>query len=140
METEERIAQFLEALPANKSQDIQLLRDEIHAKHPTQSVTFFDGKDAHGKVVANPTIGFGEHRLTYANGKSQDTFRLGISANATGISIYIIGIKDKNILNEKFGLRLGKAKITGYCIRFKSLADLNISVVEELFHFAFHQE
>ncbi|MEN9333853.1 MAG: hypothetical protein RLY35_1033 [Bacteroidota bacterium] len=139
MNTTEQIAAFLISLPANKVEELKELHQMILAKTGETLLHFFDGKNEEGKIVANPTIGFGQTRLTYANGSFQDTFRLGISANATGISIYIIGLKDKNILKEKFGPRIGKAKITGYCIRFKRLGDLDRTVLAELVAFAFHE-
>jgi hypothetical protein len=136
MNTTEQIAAFLISLPANKGEELKELHQMILAQTGETLLHYFDGKNEEGKVVANPTIGFGQTRLTYANGSFQDTFRLGISANATGISIYIIGLKDKNILQEKFGNRLGKAKITGYCVRFKKLGDLDKTVLAALISFA----
>ena len=53
-----------------------------------------------------------------------------MSANKTGISIYILGIKDKTYLAQTYGKELGKAKVTGYCIRFNKLKDINIKVLE----------
>jgi len=84
--------------------------------------------DDTGKVVANTTIGYGKHTLSYANGASKETFKLGLSANKTGISVYVMGIKDKTLLISLFGDRLGKAKVTGYCIRFGKLSDINVEI------------
>jgi hypothetical protein len=53
-----------------------------------------------------------------------------LSANTTGISVYILGIKDKKYLAKAYGKKLGKASVTGYCIRFKTLKDINIDVLE----------
>ena len=54
-----------------------------------------------------------------------------MSANTTGISIYIMGIKDKTFLTKAYGKKLGKASVTGYCIKFKTLKDINIDILEE---------
>jgi hypothetical protein len=51
-------------------------------------------------------------------------------ANKTGISVYILGIKDKKYLAITYGKKLGKASVTGYCIRFKKLKDINIDTLE----------
>ncbi len=136
MDTKEQIAAYLTILPSPKGGEMTELYQMILVEMGKPKLHFFDGKNEDGKVVANPTIGFGQCRLNYANGSFQDTFRLGISSNATGISIYIIGLKDKNILQEKFGARLGKAKITGYCVRFKKLGDLDKMVLAALISFA----
>jgi hypothetical protein len=44
-----------------------------------------------------------------------------MSANTTGISIYILGIEDKTYLAQTYGKTLGKASVSGYCIKFKDL-------------------
>jgi len=53
-----------------------------------------------------------------------------LSANTTGISVYILGIKDKTFLAQTYGREIGKASVTGYCIKFKKLKDININVLE----------
>jgi hypothetical protein len=106
----------------------QLIREEI----PQAELHFFDGLNEEGKVVTNPTIGFGKSRIYYTNGSFQDTFRIGICATSAGLSIHILGLKDKNFLNEFLGTRLGKAKITGYAIRFGKMSDIDEGVLREL--------
>jgi hypothetical protein len=75
--------------------------------------------------------------MTYAGGKSRDFYRIGLSANTTGISIYIMGIADKTYLARTWGTRLGKASVTGYCIKFRKLADIDLAVLEEAIRFGF---
>jgi hypothetical protein len=53
-----------------------------------------------------------------------------LSANITGISVYIIGLNDKTYLIKTFGKELGKASVSGYCIRFKLQKDININLLE----------
>jgi len=53
-----------------------------------------------------------------------------LSANTTGISVYILGLKDKTYLAQTYGKELGKASVTGYCIKFKNLKDININTLE----------
>jgi len=97
---------------------------------PAGKMWFFDGKDSKNATVSNPTIGYGLHTIRYANGTSREFFQIGISANKTGISVYILGIKDRRYLARTYGKKLGKASVTGYCVRFKSLKDINIDVLE----------
>jgi hypothetical protein len=40
-----------------------------------------------------------------------------------------MGISDKTLLQRMFADRLGKAKVTGYCIRFGKLADIDVNVL-----------
>ena len=41
-----------------------------------------------------------------------------------------MGIDDKIFLMENFGKEFGKAKISGYCIKFKKLNDINLDILE----------
>ena len=97
---------------------------------PGCKLWFDTGKNSEGKTVSNPNIGYGLYTIKYADGKTRDFFQIGLSANTTGISVYILGIKDKNYLAQTFGKTLGKASVTGYCIKFKALKDINIDVLE----------
>jgi hypothetical protein len=53
-----------------------------------------------------------------------------VSGNKTGISVYILGLKDKKYLAKTYGKKLGKASVTGYCIRFKTIKEINIDILE----------
>ena len=92
--------------------------------------TFSDGKNSENRTIANPTIGYGLHIIKYANGTTKEVFQIGLSANKTGISVYVLGIKDKTYLAQTYGKKLGKANVSGYCIRFKTLRDINIDILE----------
>ena len=97
---------------------------------PACKLWFFDGKNSKNQTIANPTIGYGFHTIKYANGTTREFFQIGVSANKTGISVYILGIKDKRYLARTYGKKLGKASVSGYCIRFKTLKDINIDMLE----------
>jgi hypothetical protein len=99
---------------------------------PDTKLWFENGKDDKNKTVSNPIIGYGSYLHQYAKGEIKPLFQIGISANTTGISIYFMGIKDKTFLKVKYGDAIGKATITGYCIKFKKLSDLNIEALEHL--------
>jgi hypothetical protein len=89
-----------------------------------------DGKNNEGKTVSNPNIGYGFHTINYADGKIREFYQIGMSANKTGISVYILGIKDKKYLAQTYGKKLGKASVSGYCIKFKTLKDINVDILE----------
>jgi hypothetical protein len=97
---------------------------------PKCKLWFLDGKDDKGKTVSNPNIGYGFQTIKNANGKTREFYQIGLSANTAGISVYIIGIKDKSYLAKTYGKKLGKASVTGYCIKFKALKDINIDILE----------
>ncbi len=107
-----------------------MLHRHILKAIPGCKLWFLDGKDSKGKVVSNPNIGYGLQTMTYANKKTKEFYQIGLSANTTGISVYIMGLKDKTYLPRTYGKKLGQASVTGYCIRFKTLKDINIDVLE----------
>jgi hypothetical protein len=88
------------------------------------------GKDSENKTVSNPNIGYGFYTMKYADGKTREFYQIGLSANTTGISVYIMGIEDKKYLAQTYGKEIGKASVTGYCIKFKMLKDINMDVLE----------
>jgi hypothetical protein len=106
---------------------------------PGNKLWFLDGKDEKGKIVSNPNIGYGSQTIHYANGKTKEFYQIGVSANTSGISVYIMGIDDKKYLAETFGRDLGKASVTGYCIKFKTLADINVNVLKAAIQYGIAQ-
>ena len=88
---------------------------------------------------SNPNIGYGFQTIPYANGKTRQFYQIGISANTTGISVYIRGIEDKKYLAQTFGRDLGKATVTGYCIKFKTLADIKVDVLKAAIQYGIGQ-
>ena len=88
-------------------------------------------KNSDGKTVSNPNIGYGLHTIEYADGRTREFYQIGLSANKTGISVYILGVSDKKYLARTYGEEIGKASVTGYCIKFKTLKDINIEILAE---------
>src|SRR5690348_13922677 len=130
MKVEEQIKDYISSQPEPKRSDMQALHRLTLQALPKCKLWFEDGKNSENKTVSNPTIGYGFQTMVYADGRTRDFFQVGISANKTGISVYIIGIKDKTYLIKTYGNKIGKGTVTGYCIRFKSLKDINIDILE----------
>ena len=130
MNVQEQVKKYIAGQPEPKRSELQDLHQRTLQALAGGKLWFEDGKDANNKTVANPTIGYGLQTLKYANGKTKEFFRIGISANTTGISVYILGIEDKKYLAQTYGKDLGKASVTGYCIKFKTLKDINLDILE----------
>jgi hypothetical protein len=130
MNTYEQIKAYIATQPEPKRSDMQELHGIILALMPECRLWFLDGKDENGRTVSNPNIGYGLQSRKYADGKTREFYQIGISANTTGISVYILGIEDKKYLAEKYGKQLGKASVTGYCIKFKTLKDVNSDILQ----------
>lgn len=140
MGVEGQIEQYIASQIEPKLSDMRVLHQVILAIMPTCKLWFLDGKDSEGKTVSNPNIGYGIHTIGYADGKTKEFYQIGLSANTTGISVYILGIKDKFYLSQTYGEKLGKARVTGYCIKFKALKDVNIDILEMAIRYGVEQE
>ena len=132
MPTTQQIKTYITSQPEPKCADMQELHSVIMQLMPACKLWFLDGKNSENKVVSNPNIGYGEYTINYADGKTKPFYQIGLSANTTGISVYIFGIEDKTYLSKTYGEQLGKASVTGYCIKFKSLKDINQEVLKTI--------
>jgi len=140
MNVQEQIKKYIASQPEPKRNDLQVLHDLILQVSPACTLWFLDGKDDKGKTVSNPNIGYGLRTMKYADGTTREFYQIGLSANKTGISVYILGIEDKKYLAQAYGKKLGKASVTGYCIRFKTLKDINIEVLEAAIRYGFEAQ
>ncbi|NML70398.1 DUF1801 domain-containing protein [Chryseobacterium sp. RP-3-3] len=130
MNIQEQIIEYITSQPEPKRSDMQELHRIILEIGPECKLWFLDGKNSEGKTVSNPNIGYGFQTLPYAGGKTRGFYQIGISANTTGISVYILSIADKTYLSQTYGDKIGKASVTGYCIKFKTLKDINLDIFE----------
>jgi len=131
MNVQEEIKKYIASQPEAKQSEMQALHKLILQLLPKSKLWFLDGKDDKGKVVSNPNIGYGAYTIKYADGKTREFYQIGLSANTTGISVYVMGLEDKTYLAKTYGKTLGKASVTGYCIKFKSLKDINTDILAD---------
>jgi hypothetical protein len=137
MKIQEQIKEYITSQPGQKRRDMEELHRVIQELRPACKLWFLDGKNSENKTVSNPNIGYGLRTMKYTDGKTREFYQIGLSANTTGISVYILGIDDKTFLAKTYGKKLGKASVTGYCIKFKSLKDINIDILEAAIGFGF---
>jgi hypothetical protein len=130
MNVQAQVSDYIAAQPERKRSDMQALHALILGLMPDARLWYLDGKDERGRTVSNPNIGYGIQTMTYADGRTREFYQIGVSANTTGISVYIMGLNDKTYLAEKYGSTLGKARVTGYCIKFSSLRSIHVDVLE----------
>ena len=140
MNIKEQIKKYITTQPEPKRTDMQALHRIILKIMPACKLWFMDGKDSENKTVSNPNIGYGLHTIKYADGKTREFYQIGISANTTGISVYIPGINDKTYLAKTYGTKIGKAGVTGYCIKFKTLKNINIEILEAAIRYGFEKQ
>ena len=139
MNVREQIKAYIATQPEPKRSDLQALHRIILELMPDCQLWFLDGKDEKGRTVSNPNIGYGLRTIKYADGKTREFYQIGISANTTGISVYILGLEDKKYLAATYGKELGKASVSGYCIKFKTLKDVNIAILKAAMRYGIEQ-
>lgn len=135
MNVQEQIKNYITSQPDQKRSDMQELHRLVLQIASGCKLWFNDGKNSEGKAITNPSIGYGFYTIKYADGATREFYQIGVSANKTGISVYVLGIKDKSRLASMYAEKIGKASVTGYCIRFKTLKDIHIDVLEDAIRF-----
>ena len=140
MNIQEQIKKYISSQPEPKRSDMQELHRLTLQVSPSCKLWFLDGKNSENKTVSNPNIGYGSYTIKYAGGTTREFYQIGMSANKTGISVYILGIPDKTYLPKTYGKKLGKASVTGYCIKFKTLKDINIHILQEAIRYGFEAQ
>jgi hypothetical protein len=139
MNIQEQIDAYIATLSEPKRSELESLHRLILGVMPKAKLWFEDGKNSENKTVSNPNIGYGSYTIQYANGTSREFYRVGLSANTAGISVYILGIKNKSYLADTYAKTLGKAKVTGYCIKFKSIKEIHLPVLTEAIRYGLEQ-
>lgn len=134
-----QIKAYIDSQDEVKRTDLQALHQHILKMFPQGKLWFLDGRDASGKVVSNPNIGYGQYTIRYKDGSTKEFYQIGLSANTSGISIYLMGLEDRQYLTQHFGATIGKATVTGYCIKFKALKDIKLDILEEAMRYAVSQ-
>jgi hypothetical protein len=139
MNLQEQIQTYINSQAEPKRSDMQALHHFIQQLMPTGKLWFLDGKNSEHKLVTNPSVGYGTRTITYADGKTKEFYQIGISANTTGISVYVLGLDDKMYLAQTYGEKLGKASVSGYCIKFKRLNDIYLDTLEAAIRYGIEQ-
>jgi uncharacterized protein YdhG (YjbR/CyaY superfamily) len=131
MTVKAQIKEYISGQPEAKQKDMNELHSMVQKLIPKARLWFLDGKDEKGRQVTNPNVGYGSYTIKYKDGSTREFYQVGFTGNTGGISFYIMGLEDKSHLVKAYGKKIGKAKVTGYCIQFKALKDINIDVLRE---------
>ena len=78
-------------------------------------------------------IGFGSYHYQYASGHEGDTCRVGFSPRSTNLVLYSGSFPEYAALLE----RLGKHKAGKGCLYLNKLADVDLSVLEEIIRYSY---
>ena len=84
---------------------------------------------AEPKMWGASIVGFGAYHYVYATGNSGDWLLTGFAPRAQNITLYIISGFDQY---QELMARLGKYKTGKSCLYVKRLADVDLTVLEQL--------
>lgn len=129
------IKSYLDSLPENTKEELTFFHQQVLEKYPNCRIWFLDGKDATGKVISNPNMGYGTITLPTKTNINREFYKLGISANSKGFSIYFMGLTDRNLIQKHLGHFFPNSKITGYCLNLKSIKNVELAILEKLILF-----
>ena len=131
MEPIKQIMAFINQQTQPLQGDLKVLHSLLIEMLPDGPYWFMDGRNDENKIVSNPNLGYGKQILKYADGTTKEFYQIGISPNKTGISIYILGLADNKHIKKTYDKKIGKASVTTYCIKFKSINDINLELLKE---------
>lgn len=75
------------------------------------------------------TIGFGVYNYEYSSGRKGDAHTLAFYPRKGKVTVYLM---DGTARYSELLATLGKHTITGYCIYFKQLSDIDLTVLEQI--------
>jgi hypothetical protein len=84
---------------------------------------------AYEPAMYGSMIGYGRYQYRYESGREGVSYRIALSSNKTGISVYVCAVDEHGWLAEQAKDELGKASVGKSCIRFKRLADINLAAL-----------
>ncbi len=131
MTTKDQIKDYISSQSEPKQSEMKTLHKLMLQWMPKCKLWFLDGKDNSGKIVTYPNVGYGSYHIKYKDGSNREFYQVGFSGVPTGISVNIMGYKDKKFLADTYGKKIGKATFSSYNIKFKSINDINLDVLEE---------
>ena len=82
--------------------------------------------------ILSGMIGYGTYRYRYASGKEGEWSLIALANQKNYISIYICSLENGKYIAEGYKDKLPKASIGKSCIRFKSLKDIDLSILTEI--------
>jgi hypothetical protein len=77
-------------------------------------------------------IGYGDHTYQRSDKKTVDWFIVGLAPQKNYNSIYINAADDDGYVIQQYADRLGKVKVRGAAVTFKSADDVDLGVLEEV--------
>ena len=118
------------SLPEGVRQDIATLDARIADVMAGHERVLWEGKFWGG--TQQRIIGYGSYRYKGRSGAEGEWFVVGLAAQKNYLSLYVNAAEEDGHLIRRYADRLGKVKAGSANVTFKRLADIELSVVEEM--------
>lgn len=113
---------YLAALPEPRKTELATLDALIRETLPELAIGMY----------GSSMLGYGPFHYSSASGCNGEACRVALSSRAQYISLYCLGTDDQGHVAERYKSRLPKADIGKSCVRFKTLADVDLAVIRDL--------
>jgi len=84
------------------------------------------------RVVQRGMLGYGPFHYRYATGREGEASLIGLAAQKRHLSLYVLCAADGRYLVESYADRLPGASVGKSCVRFTTLAKVDVGVLREL--------
>ena len=109
---------------------ISSLGDEQAIKDSEVLIKIMEHISGHEPKLLNVgTIGFDSYHYKYSSGREGDGHVIGFYPRKGKITIYLM---DGTARYSQLLAKLGKHTLTGYCIYFKRLSDIELEILEQI--------
>ena len=134
----ERVESLPDDYIASQPADIRAVLEELHAliraALPDRECCMWEGVFWGGSE--QQIMGYGDYSYQRSDKTQVEWFIVGLTRQKNYFSLYVNAVEGKTYLAERYGPRLGKAKIGKSSISFGKRADINLDVLREMIEHA----
>lgn len=113
--------EYIAAIPEPRRQDFETIHALIQKTVPSLKPHILSGM-----------IGYGTYHYRYASGREGDWSLIALANQKNYISVYVCALENAKYIAEAYRDKLPKASIGKSCIRFKTLKDIDLSILTEI--------
>jgi uncharacterized protein YdhG (YjbR/CyaY superfamily) len=114
-------AEYIAALPEPRRHDVETIHKLIQKTLPELK-----------PLIRSGMIGYGTYHYRYESGREGDWSLVMLASQKNYISLYICAVENGKYIAEEYKDKLPEANIGKSCIRFKSAADIDLSILTEI--------
>jgi hypothetical protein len=114
-------AEYITSIPEPRRHDVETLHKLIQKTLPKLK-----------PLIRSGMIGYGTYHYKYESGREGDWSLVMLASQKNYISVYMCSVENGKYIAEEFKDKLPKASIGKSCIRFKALADIDLTILTEI--------